>query len=417
MAVAERAVLNAPNAEGQLRRSLSLPMITFYGLGTILGAGIYVLVGKVAGAAGIYAPLSFVLAAIAAGLSAFTYMELCSRYPLAGGAAIYAQEGFGRRWLSILVGFLIVLSGLVSAATIARGFAGYFRVFVDVPDAWIIVGAVIALCLLAAWGIAQSVTAAAVATLIEVGGLILIVVVTASSFEALPQRLPSLIPTLGASAWQGIFLGSFLAFYAFIGFEDMVNVAEEVRHPERNLPRAILASITISTLLYLVVSAAAVLALPLDELAATGAPLALLFERATGASPKVMALISLFAVINGALIQIIMAARMLYGMSREGWLPKGIGKVHPRTQTPLRATVIVSAAVLVLALALPLVTLAKITSSAVLAVFAIVALALIRMKRTVPAAPGVFTVPYWVPAGSLATAILLLAVQAIDLLH
>lgn len=417
MAVAERIVPNAPNAEGQLRRSLSLPMITFYGLGTILGAGIYVLVGKVAGAAGMYAPLSFVLASIAAGLSAFTYMELCSRYPLAGGAAIYAQEGFGRRWLSILVGFLIVLSGLVSAATIARGFAGYFRVFVDVPDAWIIVGAVIALCLLAAWGIAQSVAAAAVATLIEVGGLILIVVVTASSFEALPQRLPSLIPTLGASAWQGIFLGSFLAFYAFIGFEDMVNVAEEVRHPERNLPRAILAAITISTLLYLAVSAAAVLALPLDELAATGAPLALLFERATGASPKVMALISLFAVINGALIQIIMAARMLYGMSREGWLPKGIGKVHPRTQTPLRATVIVSAAVLVLALALPLVTLAKITSSAVLAVFAIVALALIRMKRTAPAAPGVFTVPYWVPAGSLATAILLLAVQAIDLLR
>lgn len=417
MAVAERIVLNAPNAEGQLRRSLSLPLITFYGLGTILGAGIYVLVGKVAGAAGMYAPLSFVLAAIAAGLSAFTYMELCSRYPVAGGAAIYAQEGFGRRWLSILVGFLIVLSGLVSAATIARGFTGYFRVFVDVPDTWTIVGAVIALCLLAAWGIAQSVAVAAVATLIEVGGLILIVVVTASSFEALPQRLPSLIPTLGASAWQGIFLGSFLAFYAFIGFEDMVNVAEEVRHPERNLPRAILAAITISTLLYLAVSAAAVLALPRDELAATGAPLALLFERATGASPKVMALISLFAVINGALIQIIMAARMLYGMSREGWLPKGIGKVHPRTQTPLRATVIVSAAVLVLALALPLVTLAKITSSAVLAVFSIVALALIRMKRAAPAAPGVFTVPYWVPAGSLATAILLLAVQAIDLLR
>lgn len=365
MAVAERIVPNAPNAEGQLRRSLSLPMITFYGLGTILGAGIYVLVGKVAGAAGMYAPLSFVLAAIAAGLSAFTYMELCSRYPLAGGAAIYAQEGFGRRWLSILVGFLIVLSGLVSAATIVRGFAGYFRVFVDVPDAWSILGAVIALCLLAAWGIAQSVAAAAVATLIEVGGLILIVVVSASSFEALPQRLPGLIPTLRASA----------------------------------------------------VSAAAVLALPLDELAATGAPLALLFERATGASPKGMALISLFAVINGALIQIIMAARMLYGMSREGWLPKGIGKVHPRTQTPLRATVIVSAAVLVLALALPLVTLARITSSAVLAVFAIVALALIRMKRTASAAPGVCTVPYWVPGGSLATAILLLAVQAMDLLR
>ena len=417
MSAAEHVAPDEGSAKAQLRRSLSLPLITFYGLGTILGAGIYVLVGKVAGAAGMYAPLAFVLAAIAAGLSAFTYMELCSRYPLAGGAAIYTQQGFGRRWLSMLVGWLIVLSGLVSAATITRGFAGYFRVFVDVPDAWIISGAVLALCLLAAWGIAQSVAVAAVATLVEVGGLLLILVVTASSFEGLPQRLPSLMPTLDTSAWQGILLGSFLAFYAFIGFEDMVNVAEEVRHPERNLPRAILASITISTLLYLAVSAAAVLALPLDELAATGAPLALLFERATGASPKVMALISLFAVINGALIQIIMAARMLYAMSREGWLPKAVGKVHPRTRTPLRATVIVSAAVLVLALALPLVTLAKLTSSAVLAVFAIVALALIRMKRAAAPATGIFTVPYWVPVGSMATATLLLSVQAGELLR
>ncbi len=417
MSAAEHVAPDQGSAKGQLRRSLSLPLITFYGLGTILGAGIYVLVGKVAGVAGMYAPLAFVLAAIAAGLSAFTYMELCSRYPLAGGAAIYTQQGFGRRWLSMLVGWLIVVSGLVSAATITRGFAGYFRVFVDAPDAWIISGAVLALCLLAAWGIAQSVAAAAVATLVEVGGLVLILVVTASSFEGLPQRLPSLVPTLDTSAWQGIFLGSFLAFYAFIGFEDMVNVAEEVRHPERNLPRAILASIMISTLLYLGVSTAAVLALPLDELAATGAPLALLFERATGASPKIMAMISLFAVINGALIQIIMAARMLYAMSREGWLPKAVGKVNPRTRTPLRATVIVSAAVLVLALALPLVTLAKLTSSAVLAVFAIVALALIRMKRVAAPATGVFTVPYWVPVGSMATAILLLAVQAGELLR
>jgi APA family basic amino acid/polyamine antiporter len=419
MAAAERVVPNKAlvSTEANLRRSLSLSLITFYGLGTILGAGIYVLVGKVAGAAGMYTPLAFVLAAIAAVLSAFTYMELCSRYPLAGGAAIYTQEGFGRRWLSMLVGCLIVLSGLVSAATITRGFAGYFRVFLDVPDAWIIVGAVIALCLLAAWGIAQSVAAATVATIIEVGGLILILIVTAPSFEALPQRLPSLIPPLEAGGWQGIFLGSFLAFYAFIGFEDMVNVAEEVRRPERNLPCAIFLAIMISMLLYLAVSAAAVLALPLDELSGNGAPLALMFERATGASPKVMALISLFALINGALIQIIMAARMLYGMSREGWLPKGIGKVHPRTQTPLRATVAVSVAVLVLALALPLVTLAKITSSAALVVFAIVGLALIRMKRTSAPARGVFAVPYWVPAGSIATAILLLAVQAIELLR
>ena len=146
-----------PVANAGLRRSLSLSLITFYGLGTILGAGIYVLVGKVAGIAGMYAPISFAMAAVIAGLSAFTYMELCSRYPLAGGAAVYTQEGFGLRWLSILVGFLIVLSGLVSAATISKGFVGYFRVFVELPDVLIIVAVVVALGTLAAWGIAQSV--------------------------------------------------------------------------------------------------------------------------------------------------------------------------------------------------------------------------------------------------------------------
>ena len=417
MSSLEQTPDHTPGEKVQLRRSLSLPLITFYGLGTILGAGIYVLVGKVAGIAGMFAPVSFTLAAITAGLSAFTYMELCSRYPLAGGAAVYTQQGFRLRWLSILVGFLIVLSGLVSAATISRGFVGYFRVFVDVPEMLVIVGAVLVLAVLACWGIAQSVTAAAVATVIEVGGLLLIIGVAYASFGALPERLPDLIPPFELVAWEGIFLGGFLAFYAFIGFEDMVNVAEEVKNPERNLPRAILLAIVISTTLYLAVSLAAVLALPLDQLSASGAPLALMFEQATGASPKIMAAIGLFAVINGALIQIIMAARMLYGMSREGWLPRSVGKINARTQTPILATVLVSIAVLVLALALPLVTLAKVTSFAILAVFAIISLALIRLKRAGPPAAGVYTVPAWVPYSSMATALILLALQVADMLH
>lgn len=413
----EQTLDPAPGEEVELRRSLSLPLITFYGLGTILGAGIYVLVGKVAGIAGMFAPISFTLAAITAGLSAFTYMELCSRYPLAGGAAVYTQQGFRLRWLSILVGFLIVLSGLVSAATISRGFVGYFRVFVDMPELLVIVAVVLVLAVLACWGIAQSVTAAAVATVIEVGGLLLIIGVAYASFGVLPERLPELIPPFELVAWEGIFLGGFLAFYAFIGFEDMVNVAEEVKNPERNLPRAILLAIVISTTLYLAVSLAAVLVLPLDQLSASGAPLALMFEQATGASPKVMAAISLFAVINGALIQIIMAARMLYGMSREGWLPKGVGKLNARTQTPILATVLVSIAVLVLALALPLVTLAKVTSFAILAVFAIISLALIRLKRAGPPAANVYTVPAWVPYASMISALALLGLQVADMLR
>jgi amino acid transporter len=343
-------------------------------------------------------------------------MELCSRYPLAGGAAIYTQEGFGVRWLSVLVGFLIVLSGLVSAATISKGFVGYFQVFLDWPDMLVVILAVSALALLACWGIAESVTAAAVATVIEVAGLLLIVAVAGPSLATLPERLPELMPPFELAAWQGIFLGGFLAFYAFIGFEDMVNVAEEVKEPERNLPRAILLAITISTLLYIAISLAAVVAIPLDELSASKAPLALLFEQTTGASPKVMAAIGLFAVINGALIQIIMAARMLYGMSRQGWLPEGIGAVNESTRTPVLATLLVSGLVLALALGLNLVTLAKVTSFAVLAVFVVISVALIRMKRRAAAKPGVFTVPRWVPYASAATALALLAMQVHDML-
>lgn len=407
----------AEPGRGELRRSLSLPLITFFGLGTILGAGIYVLVGKVAGAAGMYAPVSFGLAAVTAALSAFVYMELCSRYPISGGAAVYCEQGFRIRWLSILVGFLIVLSGLVSAATITKGFVGYFQVFFDWPDALVILGALALLGLLAIWGIAQSTAAAAVATVIEVAGLLLIIVVAGDALGDLPARVDELVPPIEAVAWEGIVLGGFLAFYAFIGFEDMVNVAEEVKDAQKALPRAIILAVSTATLLYFAIAMIAVLALPLEELSASGAPLALIYERATGDKPTFMALIAVFAVINGALIQIIMASRMLYGMSKEGWLPRVIGSVHPKTQTPIVATVLVVATILLFALALPLVTLAKVTSFALLVVFALVGIALIRIKRQGPAPATAYTVPPWVPYGSVVSAIVLLGFQSYDLLQ
>ena len=215
----------------ELKRTLSLAQITFYGLGTILGAGIYVLVGKVAGTAGLYAPLAFVVAALLAGLTGLSYAELAARHPKSAGEAVYVQDGFRWRPLSMLVGFLIILTGIVSAATIANGFVGYLHVFIDVPDWLAITLLVLALGALAAWGIAESVMAATAITLVEVGGLLLVLAVAGGSFADLPARLPELIPPFEVPVWQGILLGAFLAFYAFIGFEDMANVAEEVRHP------------------------------------------------------------------------------------------------------------------------------------------------------------------------------------------
>ncbi|MDH3981120.1 MAG: amino acid permease, partial [Gammaproteobacteria bacterium] len=303
-----------------LKRSLSLPLITLYGLGNILGAGIYVLIGKVAAHAGLFAPVSFLIASLLACLTAFTYAEMSARYPYSAGEAVYLHMGFALKWLSMLVGLLIVLAGIVSAATIARGFTGYLQVFVSVPTPVAIVVLLMVLGGLAIWGISESVKTAAAITVAEAFGLLLILWVAHPGPEQWATQAPTLIPPADGMVWQGILLGGFLAFYAFIGFEDMVNVAEEVRNPLQNLPRAILLALGISVLLYMLVSVVAVTAVAPDQLAGADAPMAFIYSNATGRDPVLISLISLFAIVNGALIQIIMAARVLYGLSNRRWL-------------------------------------------------------------------------------------------------
>ncbi len=393
----------------QLRRVLSLPLITLYGLGTILGAGIYVLIGKIAGTAGMYAPISFLIAAAVAALTGFAYAELSSRYPLSGGEAIYIEKGLGIRLLSIIVGLLIVFAGLVSAATIARGFVGYLSVFVALPATPVIVAVVLILGALAAWGILESAWVAAAVTAIEIAGLLLVIGVASPSLADLPVRWPEMLPPADAAIWSGIMLGAFLAFYAFIGFEDMVNVAEEVRDPKRNLPRAILISLALATAFYLLVALVAVLSLPPAQLADSEAPLALIYQHSTGQPPTVIGMISLCAVANGALIQIIMAARMLYGMSVAGWIPAVFAQISAATGTPVIATACTAGGVLIMALALPLVALAKLTSTVVLVVFALINLALIRIKHRDPAPPDAQIYARWIPWGGLLLSVALLA--------
>lgn len=394
-----------------LRRTLTLPLLTFYGLGTILGAGIYVLVGEVAGIAGMHAPLAFAVAAVVAAFTAFSYAELAARHPFSAAEAVYVQEGFGRAWLSMLVGALVLFAALASAAALANGFAGYLRLFVDLPPWLAIVAALLALGALAAWGIHESARAATAATLIEIGGLLLVLAVSGEGLLALPQRLPELAPPLQASAWPGIFLAAFVAFFAFMGFEDMANVAEEVVEPERTMPRAILWALGVATVLYLLVALAAVLTLSRDELAGSAAPLALMYAKATGREPVFIGVIALFAVANGALVLLIRAARVLHGMSVRGWLPAALGRVHPARRTPLAATAAVTLATLALALTLPLVSLARATSAAILVVFVLINLALLRIRRRAPAPPGVRTYPAAVPLAGCVLSLLLLAFQ------
>lgn len=375
-----------------------MPLITFFGLGTILGAGIYVLVGAVAGRAGLYAPIAFLLAAVTAAFTAVSYAELSSRYPKSAGAAVYAQAAFSRPWLSIAVGWSVVLTGLVSAATISNGFVGYLRIFVQLPDWLAIVALVVALGLLAAWGISESATAAALITLVEVTGLIIVLFIAGDSLAELPARWHELAPPLSGDVWLGIASGSFLAFYAFIGFEDMVNMVEEVKNPSRNLPLSIFLALSVATVLYILIALVAVLSLPIESLAQSDAPLAKIIEYKTGRSPVGIGLISLIAVINGALVQIIMASRVIYGMGCQYRSMRVFADVNPRTRTPVLATALVTLIILVLALWLPLITLAQATSLIILIVFALINLALWRLKaRCEPHPADVRTYPVWIP--------------------
>lgn len=380
-----------------LKRAFTLPLLTFYGLGTILGAGIYVLIGEVVANAGMLAPLAFLLASILAAFSAFSYAELAARFPFSAGEAVYVQRAFGRLGLARLVGLLIVCIGVVSTATLLNGFVGYIQVFAAIEPWLAITLLLFALVGVAMWGITESAWVAALTTVVEMGGLVLVFAVASPSLQGLPAHWTEMMPSWDGALWVGVMSGAFVAFYAFIGFEDIVNVAEEVQQPSRNLPLAVLLCLIVATTLYLAIAVVAVLQVPVEELAGSGAPLALVYERATGQPPVFIGLISLAAVINGALIQIIMASRVLYGMASQGWLPEVLASVHPTTRTPLVATSLIGLAILIMALWLPLVTLAKITSLITLTVFSLVNLSLWRVKRHEPRPPGILLFPRWLP--------------------
>jgi APA family basic amino acid/polyamine antiporter len=388
-----------------LKRSLGLPLITLYGLGTVIGAGIFVLIGEVAGSAGMFAPVAFLVASLLAGLTAFSFAELASRFPKSAGEAVYVQEGFGWRPLSVTVGLLVALAGMVSCATIAIGFVGYLHEFIALPDWLVVVAVVLGLGTIAVWGIVESVTIAALITIVEAGTLVVVVIMAGDAFTTLPARLPELLPPAEGAVWSGILGGSVLAFFAFIGFEDMVNVAEEVKDAPRVMPRAIITVLIAAMTLYVAVSLVAVLTVPPAELAASGAPVALIFERATGLSAAPVSAIVLVAVLNGDLIQIVMAARVFYGLANMGLLPGRLATVNARTRTPLMATALATAIVLGFALWLPLLTLAQLTSLVTLVVFVMINLALVRIKRRSPPVASGFTCPLWVPvAGFVASA-------------
>ncbi len=396
----------------RLKRTLGLPLVTLYGLGNILGAGIYVLVGKVAGFAGSSTTLAFVIAMVTAGVTALSYMELAGRYPVSASVSVYLHRAFGKRWLSTTIGLAMVGGGIASAAALAQGFAGYLNSFISVPTIVGSVGLLVVLGAIAIKGIGESATMAAVLTGLEVLGLVLVIWFGRKAFSHIEAgSLVSLDPVVGVG---GLFAGAFLAFYAFIGFEDMVNVSEEVKNPSRTMPLAILLALVISTVLYLLVVVVATTLVSPVELAGSSAPLTLVFERSGASHGAVLSLIGMIAAMNGVIVQIIMGSRILYGLAAEGWIHRGFGKVHRSFQTPVRSTLVVLAAMIAATVALPLVSLARLTSLLVLIIFTLVNAALIVIKRRHRDHGGFIDVPAAIPYLGVALCLGTLVLQAFN---
>ncbi|MFY9951631.1 APC family permease [Bradyrhizobium sp.] len=393
-----------------MRRRLGLALLVLYGTGITVGAGIYVLIGAVAGHAGVYAPWSFVVAAAVMALTVASYAELSTRYPVSAGEAAYVRAAFRSRAFSTAIGLLTIMTGVVSSAAVTLGSAGYIQQFVDLPRGPIVAIIVLALGAVAAWGILESVVLASLFTLIEVGGLVTVIV--AGIHAGLPIATTiGHVPPLNTMILSGIGFGSLLAFFAFIGFEDLANVVEEAKVPHRDIPRAMILTLGISTLLYVLVAAVAVSAGPIERLASSSAPLSLVFREVAGVNPATISAIAIVSTLNTILAQMTMAARVVYGIAREGDLPAIFARVHPRTGTPLIATACIAAAVVPLALFVPLTRLAEGTSLATLALFALVNLALLRLRyRGVPSNIPHVTVPIWIPAIGLVTCVAMMAV-------
>ncbi|MET9779168.1 APC family permease [Streptomyces sp. NPDC006367] len=358
-------------------------MLYFFILGDVLGAGVYVLVGQVAADAGgaVWVPL--LVALLLALLTAASYAELATKYPRAGGASHYATRAFGP-FAGFVAGFCMLAAGIVSVAALARGFGGdYLSDFVTLPVALVAVVFLALLALVNARGIKESTRANVVATVVEVGGLAVVVALGAWLLlrgDGDVGRLTRLgTPEKGAAA--AVLSGSVLAYYSFVGFETSVNVAEETRDPRRSYPRALFGALATAGAVYVLVGVAASVAVPTDRLASSSGPLLEVVREAGGVPTRLFGAIALVAVANGALLTGIMSSRLAYGMARDGLLPAALTKVLPGRRTPWAAIAATTLPAMLLALTGSVATLASTLVLLLLVVFLMVNTAVLVLRR------------------------------------
>lgn len=388
--------------EPGLKRSVGLFQVTLLGLGSMLGAGVYGLIGEAASELGSAVWVAFMVSMVAALLTGLSYASIASRYPRAGGAAYVTQRAYRYPLLSYTVGLAVVCSGLTSIATqsnvVARNFASVTGI--DAPQSVLAIGFLVILAGILFRGITESLWLNAVCTIVEAFGLILVIAVGISWWGSadLLEFPPPGEGAVDGSVMLLVAQGAVLTFFSFIGFEDMLNVSEEVKNPERTMPIAMISAMLMATVIYICIAITAVSVVPWRELAEAAGPLTLVVERAAPWFPTgIYAGITIFAVANTALVNYVMASRLLYGMSRQGLMPAALGRVHATRRTPYVAIAALLVIVILLSLVGDIGALAASTVLLLLIVFTVVNIALLILQRRPGEAKGQFEVPSIVP--------------------
>ncbi|MCD0501690.1 APC family permease [Bordetella petrii] len=380
-----------------LKRVMGPKLLLLFIIGDILGTGVYALTGQVAAEVGGAAWAPFLVAFLVALLTAFSYLELVTKYPRAAGAALYVHKAFGIHFLTFIVCFTVMCSGLTSAATASRAFSANLFVALGMEADPVLVtmgalGFMLLVMIINFRGVSESVKANVVLTLIELTGLLLVIGLgfyAISGGQADFSRVVAFETPENKSVFLAITSATALAFFAMVGFEDSVNMAEETHSPHKIFPKVMLTGLGITAVIYVLVSICAVALIPVGELAASSTPLVLVVQRAAPNLPMetIMPIISMFAVANSALINMMMASRLLYGMSRQGVLPKFLSYVHTRTRTPWSAILFTTALALGLVILVSasnskaISALGGTTALLLLGVFAFVNVAVLVLRR------------------------------------
>jgi APA family basic amino acid/polyamine antiporter len=403
-------VTESTEEKSALKRVMGSKLLYFFVIGDVLGTGIYALTGSVAGKVGGALWLPFIVAFVVAFLTAFSYLELVGKYPQAAGAALYTNRAFRKPFLTFLVAFAVMCSGITSASAAARAFAGTYlpaAFDIELPEGMIVLVAVLFIALLAAVnfiGVSHSVKANVVLTCIELSGLAIIIgvgIFAVGEGKGDAGRLVE-INTADTNWVLAITAASSLAFFAMVGFEDSVNMAEECKDPQRIFPKALLSGLATAALIYVLVAITSSLLIAADDLAAaeSNALLEVIGVGAPGFPRWIFEWIGVFAVINSALINMLMASRLLYGMANERILPKIFGTVHPFRRTPWVSILITSliAALLLIATAGTgaVSKLGGTTALLLLCVFTVVNIALLVLRKD-KVEHRHFRAPTWAP--------------------